>query len=74
MRHWNVDASLAEKLSEAEVDVVEPDGPDVIEVSGGVVSAATVTVHDAVAGEASTFPAVSVARTSNVCAPTARPV
>ena len=74
-RHSNVEpASVAVNASDAAVDVVEPDGPDVIDVSGGVVSAATVTVQAREAGDRSTFPAVSVARTSNVCAPTARPL
>ena len=43
-------------------------------VSGGVVSGGgTFTVHVRVAGVASVFPAASVARTSNVCEPLARP-
>ena len=54
--------------TDAAVSVVEAAGPPVIDVSGGVVSAATI-VHDRVAGEASVLPAASVARTSNVCAP-----
>jgi hypothetical protein len=41
-----------------------------IAVSGGVVS----TVHVKVEGVASVLPAASVARTSNVCDPSARPV
>ena len=42
MRHSNVADSVAENASEAVVEVVEPDGPDVIDVSGGVVSAGAV--------------------------------
>jgi hypothetical protein len=39
-RHWNVDpASLEEKVKEALLLVVVPDGPAAIMVSGGVVSA-----------------------------------
>ena len=71
MRHSKVTASVAENASDAEVAVVEPDGADVIEVLGGVVSAAAVIVQVAVAGEVSTLPAVSVARTST-CACRAR--
>ena len=43
----------------AEVEEMEPEGADVIVVFGAAVS----TVHEAVSGDASTFPAVSVART-----------
>ena len=46
-----------------------PLGPAVIEVSGAVVS----TVHVRVAGVASTSVAPSLARTENVCDPSARP-
>jgi hypothetical protein len=42
----------------------------VIVVSGAVTS----TVHARIAGVASTFPAASVARTSKVCVPSARPL
>src|SRR5262249_40397788 len=45
-------------------------GPVVIAISGATVS----TVHDAVAGDGSSCPAASVARTANVCGPCARPV
>jgi hypothetical protein len=47
------------------VSCVEPDGPESIVVSGGVVS--IVQVRDA--GVASRLPAVSFARTANVCVP-----
>ena len=48
--------------------VREPEaGPDVTAVSGGAVS----TVHVRRAGEASTLPSASRARTSNACAPSA---
>ena len=50
--------------------LVGPVGPDVIVVSGAVVS----TVNVRVAGVASTLPAASIARTANVCSPAARPV
>ena len=50
--------------------VVVPDGPAVMLVTGAVAS----TDQAAEAGVASTLPAVSVARTSNVCGPSARPV
>ena len=45
-----------------------PVGPESIVVSGATVS----TVKVRVAGVASTLPAASLARTSNVCAPCAR--
>ena len=74
-RHWNVEPVSDEvnaKLAELEVTV--PDGPELIVVSGGVVSGGgTFTVHVRVAGVASVFAAASVARTSNVCDPFARP-
>ena len=47
--------------------VIVPEGPVTIEVWGGVVS--TVIVCDA--GEPSWLPALSVARTSKVCGPSA---
>jgi hypothetical protein len=56
------------KLADAEATV--PDGPEVIEVSGGVVSGSgAAAVHVLEAGDGSVFPAASVARTSNVCEP-----
>src|SRR3954449_8012092 len=72
-RHSNVAASLAPNVKLAVVAVTVPDGPPVIVVSGAVVSAGAATVHARDAGDASTLPAASVARTSNVCAPTASP-
>ena len=63
---------MNEKL--ADDDVTVPDGPEPIVVSGGVVSGGgTFTVQVREAGEASVLPAPSVARTSNVCEPFARP-
>ena len=59
--------SFAENVNCAVVSVVVAGGPDVIVVCGGVVS----TDHEAEAGVASTLPAVSFARTANVCAPSA---
>jgi hypothetical protein len=56
----------------ASVALVVPEGPDTIDVSGGVVSAvARLIVHVRVAGVGSVFPAASLARTSNVCEPSA---
>src|SRR5918997_1759085 len=58
--HSNVEpASLAEKVSSAEVLAVSAGGPEAIVVSAGV---------------GSTWPAPSVARTCSSCPPTARPV
>ena len=57
------------KLKLAEVVVTVPEGPAVMDVSGG-----TTTVQPWLAGVASTLPAVSVARTWKVCAPPAKPV
>ena len=57
---WNVTPDSFElKLIEAEVDETLPEGAAVIVVLGADVS----TVHEAVSGDASTFPAVSVALT-----------
>ena len=36
--HWNVPGSVDEKLKVADVAVTEPDGPETMDVSGGVVS------------------------------------
>ena len=58
---------LAENANVGVASFVGPDGPLSIVVSGAAVS--TVKLRDA--GVASTLPAVSVARTSNVCAPSA---
>jgi hypothetical protein len=78
--HSKVDpdsVELNEKL--ADVEVVVPEGPDPIVVSGGVVSGGGVegaasTDHASLAGVASTFPAASVARTEKLCPPTFSPV
>ena len=53
------------------VSLVVPFGPDVIVVSGAVVSGGGVvpTVNERVAGVASVLPASSVARTATVCGP-----
>ena len=58
-------------MNDAEPDpIVAPSaGPPVIVVSGAVVS--TVNVREA--GEASTLPTASIARTENVCSPSLRP-
>ena len=75
--HWNVEfASLEVNEKEPLVDVVVSGGPDVIVVSGGVVSPAggvVATVHVKLAGDGST-PFWSEARTRNVCAPSTSPV
>src|SRR4051812_48206321 len=66
MRHSNVDpASDDVKLYVGVSSLIRPDGPEVIVVIGATVS----TVKDRDAGDGSTLPAVSVARTSNVWAP-----
>ena len=72
--------SVAVNSNVALREVVTVVGPDVRLVSGAVVSAAgggggagATIVQLRVAGVVSTFPAASVARTSNVWAPTARP-
>ena len=70
-RHWKLlPVSLDVKLKLALVWFVGDGGAEVIVVCGGVVS----IVHVWLAGEASVFPAPSIARTWNVCAPAARPV
>jgi hypothetical protein len=64
--HWKVlPVSLAMKEKLAVVDLTLPDIPIVIAVSGATVS----TVHVRVAGLPSTLPALSIARTWNVCEP-----
>ena len=57
-----------QKLNTAEADVTVPTGPAVISVSGGVRS----IVQACDAGEGSTFPALSRARTENVWGPSER--
>jgi hypothetical protein len=65
-------ASLEEKLKLAAVEEVVPDGPEVIEVWGAVVSGAASTVQVRLAGVASVLPAASVARAEKVCVPAAK--
>jgi hypothetical protein len=68
MRHSKLAVpSGLENPNDGEALFVGPDGPDTIAVSGAVKS----TDHVNDAGEPSTFPAGSFARTSNVCAPSA---
>ena len=68
-RHSNVTpVSVPENVKAAVAVLIAPVGPVLIVVSGAAVS----TVNVRVAGVASTFPAASRARTSNVCAPSAR--
>ena len=72
--HWKVEpVSVEVKAKLAAVSATVPVGPDVIVVSGAVVSAAWI-VHVRVAGVPSTFPAASIARTLKVWLPAARPV
>jgi hypothetical protein len=70
-RHWSdVPDSLAPSVNEYGPDrFVGPEGPDWIDVSGGVTS----TVQDREEGVVSRFPAASVARTSNTCDVSVRP-
>ena len=67
-------ASVAVKANVGVLSFVVPVGPDVIVVSGAVVSAggAVPTVNERVAGEASVLPATSVARTETLWAPSLR--
>src|SRR5215210_4134395 len=70
-RHSNVESAwLAEKANVGVESLVGPDGPLSMVVFGAAVS----TVKPREAGVGSTFPAGSVARTSNVCAPSASDV
>src|SRR3954468_18693387 len=75
MRHWNVEPDSVDANPRlAELVVTVPLGPEVIDVSGAVVSTGVVsTVHVRVAGEASVLPAPSVGPPLNVCEPSARP-
>ena len=57
---WKVTpVSFELKVTEAVVDETLPEGAEIIVVFGTVVS----TVQDALAGDASVFPAASIART-----------
>jgi hypothetical protein len=73
-RHWNEatpepPASVPEKVKLAEAEALRAGGPESIEVFGAMVS----TVHVDEADVASTFPAWSIARTSNLWEPSANP-
>jgi hypothetical protein len=71
MLHSKVEAgSGAVKSNVAVVELSGSGGDETIAVSGGVVS----TVHVRVSGVGSALPAASVARTANVCEPSASPV
>jgi len=65
--HWKLEPLSVELKSKfAVVDVVVPEGPETIEVSGGVVSPVACTIQLRVAGEVSVLPAPSVAFTEKV--------
>ena len=73
--HSNVEpASVEVNANDALVDVVGLLGPELIVVSGGVVSLGALIVQVHEAGEASVLPAASVARTLKVCEPVLRPL
>jgi hypothetical protein len=62
----------------ADVELVVPEGPELIEVSGGVVSGGGIsgagsTVQVSLAGVGSTLPELSVARTEKLCEPMFNP-
>src|ERR671923_278204 len=70
---WHSNVALGsseEKVNVASVEVVVPEGPESIVVSGAAVS----TVQVRVSGVWSVLPAASVARTENVCSPSLSPV
>ena len=69
-RHSNVPASLEVNENVGVASLVGPFGPAVMVVSGAIVS----TLKAREAGVTSTLVAVSIARTSKVCAPLASPV
>ena len=62
--------SVEEKVKVALAEAIVPEGPESIEVSGGIVS----TLQAWEAGEASALPAASVAATSKVWGPSESPV
>jgi hypothetical protein len=66
--------SEAVKANVGVLSPVEPVGPELIVVSGGVVSDAVVIVQVCVAGLASALPAASLARTLKVCGPVLSPL
>lgn len=68
--HSNVAASVAVNSNVAELDATVPLGPDVIVVSGGVLS----TTQVRLAGVGSGAPAPSIALTWKLCAPSPSPV
>jgi hypothetical protein len=71
-RHSNVEpVSSAANANVGVLFLVSPEGPEVIVVCGGVVSGGVTvsTVNERLAGVASVLPAVSIARTPKVCAP-----
>src|SRR5688500_16993326 len=69
MRHWKLEpASVEEKAKVGVASPVGPLGPGTMVVGGAVGT----TVKLRLAGVASTLPTASVARTSKVCAPSAR--
>lgn len=72
-RHSNVDGSFAVNAKVADDEVTVPDGPEVMVMTGGVVSAGGEIVHVRLAGELVLL-AASVARTSKVCEPLESPV
>ena len=69
-------ASVAVNAKDGVLSLDVPVGPDVIVVSGAVVSlgggGAVSTVNERVAGDASVLPATSVARTATECVPSLR--
>ena len=69
MRHSNVAPGSEVKLNAPVVELDTVGGAAVMVVSGALAS----TVHVRKAGEASTLPTASVARTFSVCEPSARP-
>jgi hypothetical protein len=69
-RHWKLAPGSLENPNVGVESFVSPVGPDVIVASGATVS----TVQVKLAGDWSTLPAASIARTSNLCEPWLRPV
>ena len=62
--------SVEWKANDAELTLIVPEGPESMTVSGAVVSGRA-TVNARVAGVGSVLASMSVARTRNVCAPSA---
>ena len=65
-------SSVPPNSNTTSTEAFRPAGPAVMRVSGAVVS--STTDHAYSAGDASVFPAASVAWTANVCGPTSNPV